>query len=132
MRPVPLLTRRSSVPSIFMRVDLVAGIPAAVDWKISRVPSGEKYASAFSPPKVSWLMLFRCFSLPSRGPADAGGGGACAASAPARETAAAAIASKRTERDEMSMVRIMAQGSELRAQARPWTSISRVLHGGLR
>ena len=26
------------------------------------VPSGLKYASAFSPPKVSWRMSLRCFS----------------------------------------------------------------------
>src|ERR1044071_2318875 len=36
--------------------------PSRVDWKISQRPSGLKYASAFSPPYVSWRMLRRCVS----------------------------------------------------------------------
>src|SRR4029453_10872355 len=47
-------------------------MPSRVDWKIRCVPSGEKYASAFSPPKVSWRMLRRCRSA-GRCAAAAGG-----------------------------------------------------------
>ena len=34
--------------------------PSRVDWNVIHRPSALKYASAFSPPKVSWRRLLRC------------------------------------------------------------------------
>src|SRR2546422_1508808 len=61
--PVPLETRCSAEPSSArMMYCWSHERPSRVDWKISQRPSGLKYASAFSPPYVSWRMLRRCDS----------------------------------------------------------------------
>src|SRR5678815_2974095 len=56
VRPVPLLMSLRSVPSIFM-VKIWSHLYSPVCWNVSLPPSNEKYASAFSPPFVSWRML---------------------------------------------------------------------------
>ena len=43
-----------------------------MDWKISFVPSKEKYASAFCPPKVSCFKFCRCVSRASSGGRESG------------------------------------------------------------
>ena len=66
------------------------GTPARVDWKTRRFPSDEKYASAFSPPRVSWRRFVRCFSAWSGGSLDAG---------EARKSSVPRIAATSTELD---------------------------------
>src|SRR5215467_3692323 len=51
-----------SEPSIFMVKIWSHFKSSRVDWKMSFLPSAEKYASAFWPPNVSWRTLPRCFS----------------------------------------------------------------------
>src|SRR5215472_5162783 len=51
-----------SEPSVFMMKIWSHFTGSRVDWKMSFLPSAEKQASAFCPPKVSWWMLRRCFS----------------------------------------------------------------------
>jgi hypothetical protein len=62
-----VLTRLSPDPSILIVKIWSHGTPSRVDWNTSRWPSGEKYASAFSPPRVSWRMFRKCFSAPVEG-----------------------------------------------------------------
>jgi hypothetical protein len=60
VRPRPFDTRRSPLPSTFITYSWSQPLRTlSVRWKISRLPSGAKYASAFSPPKVSCRMLRR-------------------------------------------------------------------------
>src|SRR5262245_34183679 len=87
-RPLPVDTRRWSEPSAFMRKIWSHFDPSRVDWKISSRPSAEKYASAFSPPAVSFLMFLRWRS--ADGAAGTAGDGSPARSAEWREAGAAA------------------------------------------
>ena len=64
--PSPLETRRRSEPSAFIVKIWSQGSLPSSDWKMSRVPSADQYASAFCPPKVSWRRLARNFSSPGR------------------------------------------------------------------
>ena len=71
----------ASEPSAFMTYSWSQLRPSRVLWKISRLPSALKYASAFSPPYVSWRMLARCGSAArgASGGSGAGCGRACGA-----------------------------------------------------
>ena len=60
--PEPLETRRRFDPSMFITYCWSQVRPSRVDWKMRRLPSALKYASAFSPPKVICLTLARCVS----------------------------------------------------------------------
>ena len=61
VRPLPELSSFTSVPSTFI-VKIWSQAYLPVLWNVSFLPSNEKYASAFSPPNVSCLMLRRCRS----------------------------------------------------------------------
>src|SRR3954471_12781855 len=65
--------------------------PSRVLWKMSRRPSWLKYASAFSPPLVSCLMLRRCCSP---GSAAITCGADCAGSGTAHDDAATSVATR--------------------------------------
>src|SRR5688572_908097 len=92
--------RRSPLPSTRMTYCWSQVRPSRVDWKVSHCASGLKYASAFSPPYVSWRMLVRWVSPDSAATArlPAVGAGLSAALCAHEETAVAmsATAANRT------------------------------------
>jgi len=69
-------TRRTSEPSAFITYCWSQLRPSRVLWKISRRPSALKYASAFSPPSVSWRTVPKWRSPESGVMVRAGLGGA--------------------------------------------------------
>src|SRR5687768_13443738 len=60
--PWPLETRLSPDPSIRITYCWSQVRPSRVDWNVSHCPSRLKYASAFSPPKVTCRILVRWLS----------------------------------------------------------------------
>lgn len=100
VRPLPVDRRRVDFSGAATSISKIwsHAYGGRVDWKTSFFPSADQYASAFSPPNVSWRTFARCFS-PSQVsgesvPSNGLGGGPSAANAarPARAAAAAAAA----------------------------------------
>jgi hypothetical protein len=86
-RPSPVETSRGAAPvAASMTYSWSHSRPSRVDWKMSWRPSKLKYASAFSPPKVSCRTLRRCRSPGSASSraVEAGALGAAGARAQAR------------------------------------------------
>src|SRR5512140_3028155 len=101
VRPLPLERRRVVFSGAFGSISKIwsQAYGGRVEWKMSFFPSADQYASAFSPPNVSWRTFARCLS-PSyvRGesvPSNGLGGGPCAANAARPARAAMAVATAR-------------------------------------